>query len=193
MTTRRATLIGSAAALLLAGCGAQKPWHTHDVTGQMPDLAFHMDRASDGTRVSEENYRGRVVMLYFGYTHCPDICPTTLAYLSDVLHRLGPDAEKVRVLFVTVDPGRDTLSVLKPYAAAFAPQVEGLRGSDAALAALAKRYRAEYSVVEKPEYSVSHSSSVYVFDDQGRARLIITDAKDTPAVAEDVQRVIAGE
>jgi protein SCO1/2 len=186
-------LTAMAVALLLAGCGPQKPWHATDVTGVMPDLAFRMDRASDGSRVSEDNYRGRVVLLYFGYTHCPDICPTTLAYLSDVLKRLGPDAEKVRVLFVTVDPNRDTLKVLKPYAEAFGAQVDGMRGSDAALKALAQRYRVEYSVVETPVYSVTHTSSVYVFDDQGRARLVITDAKDTPAIAEDVRRVAAGE
>ena len=80
------------------------------------------------------DYRGRVVILYFGYTNCPDICPTTLANLADMLGQLGPDADKVRVLFVTVDPNRDTLPVMKKYVAAFAPQIDGLRGSDNALA-----------------------------------------------------------
>jgi protein SCO1 len=133
------------------------------------------------------------VLVYFGYTHCPDVCPATLANLSDVLKRLGRDAEKVRVLFVTVDPDRDTLDVLKPYAQAFGPQVDGLRGSESQIAAVARRYRVVYSVKKMPNYEVTHTSAVLVFDDRGRARLIATDTNDTAGLAEDVGRIANSE
>lgn len=190
-TFLRFTLI--AALFCLAGCGPEKPWHATDITGAMPDLSFRMTRASDGLAVGPDDYRGRAVLLYFGYTHCPDVCPTTLANLADVLKRLGRDAEKVRVLFVTVDPDRDTLDVLKQFAAAFAPQVDGLRGSDNALADLARRYRVAYAVKKTPDYVVTHTSAVFVFDDQGRARLVTTDTTDTAGLTEDVRRVAEGQ
>ena len=98
-----------------------------DISGGMPKLDFRLTRA-DGAPVSGPSYRGKVVALYFGYTHCPDVCPTTLANLTDMLGRVkSPD---VRVLFVTVDPARDTLAVLADYAKAFSPQVEGLARHD---------------------------------------------------------------
>jgi len=183
----------AAALLALAACGPQKPWHATNVTGSMPDLKFAMVRASDGLAVNADEYRGRVVLLYFGYTNCPDVCPTTLANVSDVLKRLGRDAEKVRVLFITVDPDRDTLDVLKQFAHAFGPQVDGLRGSKNQIADVARRYRVGYSVKTKPDYVVTHTSAVFVFDDKGSARLVITDTSDTAAVTEDVKRVAAGE
>jgi protein SCO1/2 len=181
--------IASIALLCLTACGPQKPWHATDITGSAPDLSFRMVRASDGLKVSQEDYRGRVVLLYFGYTHCPDVCPTTLANLSDVLNRLGRDAEKVRVLFVSVDPSRDTLEVLKQYAEAFAPQVDGLRGSDAAIADLARRYRVAYTVKKTPDYVVTHTSAVFVFDDESRARLVATHTNDTAGLADDIRRL----
>lgn len=176
--------------VFLAGCGPDKPWHATNVTGSMPKLEFSMARASDGTAVTAEDYRGRAVMLYFGYTHCPDVCPATLANLSDVLHRLGPEAEKVRVLFVTVDPDRDTLFLLKPYAQSFAPQMDGLRGTKNQLADLARRYRVAYSVETSPKYEVMHTSAVFIFDEKGRARLVTLDTNDTAGLAEDVKRIL---
>jgi protein SCO1 len=176
--------------LFLAGCGPQKPWHATDITGSMPKLEFAMMRASDGNAATADDYRGRVVMLYFGYTHCPDVCPATLANLSDVLNKLGPDADKVRVLFVTVDPNRDTLALLKQYTQAFAPQIDGLRGTDNQLANLARRYRVAYSVKTKPEYVVTHSAAVFIFDKDGRARLVTLDTNDTKGLAEDVKRIV---
>ena len=180
------------ALLLLAACSPKKPWHATDITGAMPELRFQMQRASDGEVVTAENYRGRAVLLYFGYTNCPDVCPTTLANLSDVLKRLGHDADKVRVLFVSVDPNRDTLDVLKPYTQSFGPQVDGLLGSANEIASLTRRYRVAYSVKTKPDYSVMHTSAVFVFDDTGKARLVATDTNNTAGLAEDFKRVIDG-
>ncbi len=176
--------------LFLAGCGQHKPWHATNISGSMPNLQFNMRRASDGTAVTASAYRGKVVLLYFGYTHCPDICPTTLANISDVLHKLGPDANKVRMLFVTVDPNRDSLPLLKKYTQSFAPQIDGLRGSANQLADLARRYRVGYSVKTKPEYVVTHTSAVFIFDREGRARLVTLDTNDTAGLADDIKRLI---
>ncbi|HEY5237384.1 MAG TPA: SCO family protein [Rhizomicrobium sp.] len=178
-----------ALALVLSACGRGADWHATDITGVMPKLAFAMARASDSAAVTARNYRGRVVLLYFGYTHCPDVCPATLANLTDALHALGARAKDVSVLFVTVDPNRDTLPVLKAYTNAFAPQIDGLRGSPDSLAALARRYRVAYSVTKNP-YTVSHTSAVFFFDANGRARLVTMTTDNTANVAVDVKRLL---
>jgi len=174
-------------AFLLAGCGGRQPWHMTDISGGMPRLNFHLAR-SDGAAVMGESYRGKVVALYFGYTHCPDVCPTTLTNLTDMLARVkSPD---VRVLFVSVDPQRDTGKVLADYATAFSPQVEGLRGTPDQLADVARRYRVAYSVKKGPPYEVMHSNAVFFFDRDGRARLVTTDTTDAAGMAEDVKRLL---
>jgi protein SCO1/2 len=159
-----------------------------DITGAMPRLDFRMTRASDGREVTGADYRGKLVALYFGYTNCPDVCPATLANLTDMLGKVkNPD---VRVLFVSVDPHRDTADALKKYAAAFSPQIDGLTGGDDALADFARRYRVAYSVNPGPPYVVMHSNAVFFFDKDGRARLVTTDTGDTSAMAEDVGRLL---
>jgi protein SCO1/2 len=200
VTRRRALgLVGAGSGLtLLAGCNGDPAWHSIDVSGSSPPLAFTMTRAADGKEVTQADYRGRIVMLYFGYTYCPDVCPTTLANVADILKRLGPAAHDIRVLFVTVDPNRDTLPVLAQYVKDFAPQIDGLRGTADQLAALARRYRVVYSV--RPEtkdhpYEVTHSSAIYVFDRSGAARLLIPSlASPHPDIAgatADLKRLVA--
>lgn len=160
-----------------------------DITGAMPRLAFAMTRANDGNAVDARDYRGRIVVLYFGYTNCPDVCPTTLSDLSDVLKRLGDRANDVRVLFVTVDPARDSLGTLNAYVRAFAPQIDGLRGSDDAIARLARRYRITYSVAPATPghpYEVMHSDSVFFFDREGRARFVDTSVANASTVASEI-------
>jgi protein SCO1/2 len=172
-------------ALALVGC-SRPAWHMTDISGAMPRLAFHM--AAGGKPVTAADYRGKVVALYFGYTHCPDVCPTTLANLTDMLGKVNsPD---VVVLFVTVDPQRDTDAVLADYAKAFSPQVVGLRGDANALAALARSYRVAYSVKKGPPYEVMHSNAVFFFDRDGKARLVTTDTTNTTAMADDVKRLM---
>jgi protein SCO1 len=179
--------------LLLAACGRpSQPSGITDIAGAMPDLQFAMTRANDGAEVAGESYRGKAVVLYFGYTHCPDECPATLANLSLVLRRLGPRAGGVRVLFVTVDPARDTLPALKSYVNAFAPQIDGLRGTPDEIAQFARRYRVLYSL--KPVAAgeeVMHSDAVFFFDPAGRARLVTTETDDTKAIVADVARMLA--
>ena len=176
--------------VLLAGCGRQQGWHATDITGAMPALDFQMTRARDGAAVTGADYRGRVTILYFGYTNCPDVCPTTLANLSDMLGRLGASRAQVRVLFVTVDPNRDSLAILKQYTAAFAPEIDGLRGNADALASLARRYRVAYSVNAGPPYEVMHTSAVFFFDRDGSARLVTLTTDDTAGLAADVKRLL---
>ena len=174
-------------ALMLAACGRQS-FHMTDISGAMPGLDFHMTRASDGAAVTGESYRGKVMLLYFGYTNCPDVCPATLANIAGMLGKLH--SKDIQVLFVTVDPNRDTLPALKQYVTAFSAQIDGLRGDDNALADMARRYRVAYSVDPKPPYTVMHSNAVFVFDRDGRVRLATTDTTDTAAMAEDVTRLL---
>jgi protein SCO1/2 len=168
-------------ALLLAGC-SRPSWHMTDISGAMPRLAFNLGG------VTAERFRGKVVALYFGYSHCPDVCPTTLANLTDMLGKVK--SSDVVVLFVTVDPDRDTDAVLADYAKAFSPQVIGLRGDANQLAALARTYRVAYTVKKGPPYEVIHSNAVFFFDRDGKARLVTTDTSDAAAMAQDVKRLL---
>jgi protein SCO1/2 len=160
----------------------------------MPDLKLKMQRANDGAWVTQDSYRGKIALLYFGYTHCPDVCPATLSNLADVLKDLGPRANDVRVLFVSVDPARDNLAALKEYAAAFAPQIDGLRGGDNEIAKLAQRYRVLYSVTKTDKgIDVMHSGSVFLFDSHGKAREVMTSTSDVKAIAGDISPLLASK
>ena len=196
---RRTLLVGGASALAtLAAAGPALAWNSTDVSGALPALDFTMTRASDGKTVTAADYKGKIVLLEFGYTFCPDVCPTTLLNLSTMLKSLGKDADAVRVLFVTVDPGRDSLSVLNDYTEAFGPQVVGLRGTPDQIATLAKRYRVSYSVTPAANgqpYEVTHGAAVYVFDRDGGVRLLFSGlalAKaDTAPQLADLRALIA--
>jgi protein SCO1/2 len=190
MKPRRAWLL--VLALLLAACGGGKGWHLTNVTGVVPDLEFRLTDDS-GRKVSAADYRGQAVMLFFGYTNCPDTCPTTLAKLAAAMRQMGESGQHVRVLFVSVDPKRDTLEVLHRYVRAFGPRITGLRGGQAELKTLAKRYRITYSY-GKPDahgdYEVTHSSAVFVFDAQGKARLMVLPGDGAKVIAEDLRRLV---
>lgn len=187
---RRSLVLLFAFALAACGWGEMRPGVT-DITGVMPDLKFAMTRANDGAVVTQDNYRGKIALLYFGYTNCPDVCPATLSNLAAVLKDLGPRANGVRVLFVSVDPARDSLAALKTYVAAFAPQIDGLRGTDNEIAKLAQRYRVLYSV-KKTDHGteVMHSGSVFIFDRDGNAREVMTTTGDEKAIASDIAALL---
>ena len=173
------------AMLALASC-SKPAWHMTDISGAMPRLDFHMSSA--GKQVTAADFRGKVVALYFGYSHCPDVCPATLANLADMASRVNsPD---VTILFVTVDPDRDTDAVMADYAKAFSPQVVGLRGTENQLASLARTYRVAYSVKPGPPYEVMHSNAVFFFDRVGKARLVTTDTGNAAAMAEDMKKLL---
>lgn len=178
--------------LLAAACSPASPPGATDISGVMPRLQFSLSRANDGKSVDAADYRGKTVLLYFGYTHCPDECPTTLTDLADMQKRMGLRGKDVRVLFVTVDPARDTASVMRAYVHAFGPGIDGLRGNADAIAALARRYRVLFETDPgKPgqPYEVMHSDSVFVFDRDGRARIVLTATKDTNRVAAEMEAI----
>lgn len=192
-------IVATVLTLLLAACGDTAKWHSVDISGTLPPLAFTMTRASDGKIVTAADYRGRIVLLYFGYTYCPDVCPTTLANIAGLLERIGSEAKDVRVLFVTVDPNRDTLPLLKQYTAAFSPRIDALRGTPDEIAALARRYRVVYSVTPAANgrpYEVTHSAAIYVFDAKGNVRLLVpsfdSDKPDIAGTAQDLARLPHG-
>lgn len=168
---------------MLAGCSPQPlPFTLTNVSGHMPDLDFKLTD-QHGKSVIGADYHGKVALLYFGYTHCPDVCPLTLAQLHVVMQRLGPLADGVRILFVSVDPTRDTPAVMQAYVTAFDPHIVGLTGTAGEVESLSKRYRSAFT--REPEgkdggYEVSHSSAVYIFDRDGHARVLSTpgDAQD---------------
>lgn len=172
--------------MLVAGC-SRPGWHMTDISGALPRLAFHLDR--DGRPITGQDFRGKVVALYFGYTHCPDVCPQTLANLTDMLRRVN--SKDVVVLFVTVDPNRDTARVLDQYTNAFSPQIIGLRGSPNELARMARNYRVAYSVKKGPPYEVMHSNAVFFFGRSGESRLVTLDTSDPAGMAADVKRLLA--
>jgi protein SCO1/2 len=187
-------LFAMALGVAVVACGRATQSDTTDISGVMPALSFSMVRANDGMAVNAADYRGKVTLLYLGYTHCPDECPTTLANLGIALKRLGVSAKDVRVLFVTVDPARDTLPVLKKYVNAFAPQIDGLRGSENQIAVLARRYRVLYAVTPAGpghDYQVMHADSLFLFDKAGRARFVTMSTQDTAALAARIRSLLS--
>lgn len=188
----------TAAALMLtaalAGCVGSDPHYTlKSIRGLVSPLEFQMID-QDGQPVTAADYRHDIVLLYFGYTDCPDECPTTLTTLANALRTLGPQASQVRVLFVSVDPRRDTTEVLKRYVSNFGPEFVGLRPDQDELTALSKRYRIAYHY-EKPDkdgnYEVDHSSAIFIFDRNGRARLLGLSDNTAQQVASDLHRLLA--
>ncbi|MGE4481196.1 SCO family protein [Acidocella sp.] len=179
--------------LALAACHHDFSKQDVDVRGLIPPLSFTMQDVETGKAVTAADFRGSIVLLYFGYTNCPDVCPTTLYNMQRVQKAMGKAADKVKILFVTVDPDRDTPQVLSQYAALFGTNVVGLRGTPDQLYALARRYRVVFSVVKKPVYTVTHSAAVYVFNAEGKPQFIIaglsTQQPDIEGIASDLRFV----
>ena len=177
---------------LLSGCTSEAPWRTHDIAGLVPELSFAFTDDRDRA-VTAQDFRGKVTLLFFGFTHCPDVCPTTLARLAEALRSVDAGRDDVRVLVVTVDPARDSTAVMHRYVQAFGPQFVGLRGDAAALDAVTRRYRVSYTL-GKPDaqgnYEVTHSTAVFVFGRDGLARLMFTPKDTTAAIAEDLRRLV---
>ena len=161
MAWRRYRWVATAFVVLVAGlaaCSQPKHWALQDINGLMPQLQFNLTDDT-GQAVNASDYRGKIVLLYFGYTHCPDVCPTTLGTLSLALHQLGADADKVRVLFVSVDPKRDTPELLKRYVSHFDPAFIGVTGPRAQLDLLTRPLGIYYAYQDDGDnYAVDHSA-----------------------------------
>ncbi|CAN0623683.1 protein SCO1 [Burkholderia multivorans] len=185
-----------AGALLLAACDNSAPkFQNLDITG---NTQFGSDFAlpdTTGKVRTLADFKGRAVVLFFGYTHCPDVCPTTMAELSEALKELGPDAAKrVQVLFVTVDPERDTAQLLGQYVPAFNPAFIGLRPADEAqLKKVTKDFRVYYAKVpgKTPgSYTMDHTAASYVFDTNGKLRLFVRDGQGPGSWVHDLKLLL---
>jgi protein SCO1 len=158
---------------VLAACGGGPKFKSTDITGVDYGKSLELEDTSGRVRQLAE-FRGKAVVLFFGFTHCPDVCPTTLADLAGAMKSLGRDADRVQVLFVTVDPERDTPQDLDRYVHAFDPRFIALRGDAAATQRTAKEFKIYYEKRKQGDtYTVDHSAQSYVIDPQGRLRLLV--------------------
>jgi protein SCO1/2 len=182
-----------AGAFALAGCGAQSPkFKSSDVTGAAFGRDFALTDPAGKPRTLAD-FHGKVVVLFFGYTQCPDVCPTTLAALAEAMKALGPDAAGVQVVFVTVDPDRDTAELLASYVTAFDPSFVGLRGDAEANARTAKEFKILYQKQpgRTPEsYTMDHSAGTFIFDPQGRLRLYVGTGQGPEVFAHDIGELL---
>lgn len=180
--------------LVAAGC-AEAPeaprFKLTDVTG----ASFGKELAltdHNGQRRTLADFRGKVVTLFFGFTHCPDVCPTTLSEMALVMKELGNDAARLQVLFVTVDPERDTADVLQRYVPAFHPTFLGLTGSAEQIARTAKEFKIFFQKQNLPGggYSMDHAAGTYILDTQGRLRLFAQYGVGAPTLLHDIRLLI---
>jgi protein SCO1 len=200
MTSRRIVLTSLGAGLLLAGCdklglsapGGTTKFNGVDITGadyrySLPDTAGQLRTNAD--------FKGKVTVVFFGYTQCPDVCPTTMAELAQIKKALGPDGARLQGVFITVDPERDTPEVLKAYVGAFDPGFAGLRGSPEQTKEVAKAFKVFYAKSPgktEGSYTMDHTAGSYVFDTQGRVRLFERYGAGTEALAADIKALLAG-
>jgi len=181
--------------LLFAGCSQPPSFKSTDISGSDwgKDIAL-TDHQGQPRRLAD--FKGKAVVVFFGYTQCPDVCPTTLSSMREVLSRLGDDAGRVQVLFVTLDPARDTAPLLAEYVTAFHPSFIGLYGDEAAIAAVARDFKVFYARqpgTTADSYSIDHSTGSYAFDPQGRLRLLIRYGEAPDNVASDLKLLLAGK
>jgi protein SCO1/2 len=176
-------------ALLLAGCDGPK-FKSTDITGAPYGKALEL-ADTQGKARHLEDFRGKVLVLFFGFTRCPDICPTTLADIAGAVKTLGADAERVQMLFVTLDPERDTGTALADYVRAFDPRIIALRGDDAATQRVAKDFKIYYEKRKQGDtYTIDHSAQAYVLDDQGRLRLLVRHDRIGQDLAPDLRSLL---
>lgn len=188
----RTSLIALLCALLLAAC-TRDGFRLTDITGATFARDFEL-AAADGRRVTLADFRGKVVVVFFGFTQCPDVCPTTLAQLAEATRKLGKDAERVQVLFITVDPERDTPELLAQYVPAFDSRFLGLYGTAEEIARTAREFKVFYQKQpgQSPEtYTVDHSAAAYIFDRAGRIRLFARHNQPVDDLVHDLRRLLS--
>ena len=184
---------------VLSACGPSapkpSPFQGTDISGVDWGKDFNLID-HHGQRRTLADFHGKVVAVFFGYTHCPDVCPTTLGELALTLKKLGKDADKVQVLFVTLDPARDTSAVLAQYVPSFNPSFIGLTGSEAEIAQTAKTFKVFYQKQEngsKAGYFLDHSANTFVFDPQGRLRLMYGFGLGPEPIVHDINQLLTGK
>ena len=183
------------AGLLLAACESKPGFNSLDITGiEGYGTDFRLLDHTGKPRTLAD-FRGKAVVMFFGFTHCPDVCPTTLSDMRQVMQKLGPDAARLQVLFVTVDPMRDTPELLAKYVPTFHPDFLGLYGDAAAIAKVTKDFKIVNQVQEgrTPEsYTIAHTAASLVFDPQGRLRLFIAYGAEVDKITSDIKQLIKG-
>ncbi|MDF9788565.1 SCO family protein [Polynucleobacter sphagniphilus] len=180
--------------LALLGCSPKASFTNVDITGSTAfGKEFSLLDPDDKTRTLED-FKGKVVVMFFGYTQCPDVCPTTLTEMEQAMNLLGPQSNQVQVLFVTVDPQRDTAAILKQYVPAFDPRFLGLRpADDAALEKVTKDFKIYYKKVpgsSPGSYTIDHTAGSYAFDRNGQLRLFIKHAQGPQTLAQDLKELL---
>lgn len=174
-------------------CSPPKPqFESVDITGADYAQDFHLTDAQGQPR-SLADYRGKAVVLFFGYTQCPDVCPTTMADLKSVMTTLGAEAGRVQVLFVTLDPARDTPALLAQYVPSFDPRFVGLYGDEATTVRTARDFKVFYQRVAgdtAASYTIDHTAGSYVFDPAGRIRLFLRQGQTPSAIAHDLKQLL---
>ena len=182
-------------ALLLGGCSEPPLFVSTDLSKVDWGKDFNLtDHNGQPRRLAD--FRGKAVVMFFGYTQCPDVCPTTLANMREAMTLLGEDAKRVQMLFVTVDPARDTQELLSQYVPAFHPGFLGLYADEKGTAALAKDFKVFYAKQAgstPASYSVDHSTGSYVFDAQGKLRLLLRHGETPANIAADLKLLLAGK
>ncbi|TMG99696.1 MAG: SCO family protein [Betaproteobacteria bacterium] len=180
-------------AFALASCTPQgTTFQSSDVTGSTFGRDFALPDFNGKERTLAD-FRGKAVVVFFGYTQCPDVCPTTLAALAEAMKRLGPEADRVQVLFITVDPERDTPDLLSKYVPAFDPRFVGLRGDAEQTARTAKEFKILYQKqpgASPGSYTMDHSAGTFIFDPQGRLRLYVGLAQGPDVFAHDLRELL---
>jgi protein SCO1/2 len=178
--------------LVLVACAKTEPTKLTNITGLIPDLEFELTDENN-KQVTAKDYLGSTVAIFFGFTSCPEICPTTMHQWSTIIKKIGEPAKSVNVLFISVDPQRDSAEKLKKYTEAFGSAFIGLRGDDAIIKEMTKRYRVTFGYGEEDEkgdYDVSHSGAVFVFDKFGKARLLATQSSLTDDITQDLSALL---
>ena len=186
-----------AVSMMLAGCGektaAAPTFQSVDITGATFGRDFALTDHTGKPRTLAD-FKGKVVVMFFGFTQCPDVCPTTMAEMSAVMKELGPQADQVQVLFVTVDPERDTQELLSQYVPAFDQRFLGLYGTPAQTAAVAKEFKVFYSKVEGKtpgSYSIDHTAASYIFDRNGKVRLLVRHGQGPAPIVHDIKQLLS--
>jgi protein SCO1/2 len=176
----------------VAGCDSRAQFRSTDITGAPYGQSLELvDHTGQARRL--EDFRGKAVVLFFGFTHCPDVCPTTLADISQAIGQLGADAERVQVLMVSVDPERDTPASLAKYMTAFDPRFLGLRGDLPATKKVAGEFKIYFEKRKQGDsYTVDHSAQSYVIDPQGRLRLLVRHDRIAQDLAADLRALLKG-
>ncbi|MCD9088147.1 SCO family protein [Stenotrophomonas sp. SY1] len=190
---RLSTVLVAAASVLLVACAAKPKVDFYGKDIACEELGQHWTLPdSSGVTRSPTDFHGKVTYLFFGFTSCPDVCPTTMVELNRVKHLMGSDADNLQVVFVTVDPARDTPAVAETYVKAFDPTATALIGNDAQLAAMASSFKAFYEREDGSlpgTYTMTHTSGGYVFDRQGQLRLFAPFGMPVEQLFSDVQRL----